>query len=142
MEHEKREVCYSPGPISRNRALSPVSLQQVDLAGGELISQQSLVAAPVFVGQEDVLAVVAAVGDVMRYVHRHHPRLAGHPSIRPLSSHISAALRLRPIFVLFGAKRPHFGPLTGSVRGSTLVSTPSKVLPVLQRLLHTQESSW
>jgi hypothetical protein len=33
---------------------------------------------PVFVEQEDLLAVVAAFGDVMRDAVRHHPRLAGH----------------------------------------------------------------
>jgi hypothetical protein len=33
---------------------------------------------PVFVEQEDLLAVVAALGDVMRDAVRHHPRLAGH----------------------------------------------------------------
>lgn len=36
-------------------------------------SEQVLVAAPIFVGQEDILAVVAAVGDLMRYVDRRHP---------------------------------------------------------------------
>jgi hypothetical protein len=40
-------------------------------------SQEVLVAAPVFVGQKDVLAIVAA-GDGMRYADRHHPRWAGH----------------------------------------------------------------
>jgi hypothetical protein len=33
---------------------------------------------PVFVEQEDLLAVVAALGDVMRDAVRHQPRLAGH----------------------------------------------------------------
>ncbi len=30
------------------------------------------------VGAEDCLAVVAALGDVMRYADRHHPRMEGH----------------------------------------------------------------
>jgi hypothetical protein len=36
-----------------------------------------LVAAPVFVGQEDVLAIVAAVGDVMRCADPPPPALGG-----------------------------------------------------------------
>jgi hypothetical protein len=32
----------------------------------------------VLVGQEDLLAVVAALGDVMRRADRHHPRCACH----------------------------------------------------------------
>ncbi len=39
--------------------------------------KQLLIVAPVFVGQEDILAIVAAMGDVMRYIYRHHPRLTG-----------------------------------------------------------------
>ena len=56
----------------------PAPAQQIGLAWAEMESQQMLVAAPVFVGQEDVLAIVAAVGDVMRCADRHHPRWAGH----------------------------------------------------------------
>jgi hypothetical protein len=58
----------------------PTPAEQLDRAGLELVAKQILVAAPVFVGQEDVLAIVAAVGDVMRYADRHQPRLAGHQS--------------------------------------------------------------
>jgi len=56
----------------------PAPTEEVDGTGGELGSQEVLVAAPVFVGQEDLLAIIAAMGDVMRDVDRDHPRLAGH----------------------------------------------------------------
>ena len=51
----------------------PTPAEQIDAAGREVKREQLLVAAPVFVGQEDVLAVVAAMGDGMRYADRHHP---------------------------------------------------------------------
>jgi hypothetical protein len=44
----------------------PAPAEQVGLARTEVESQQLLVAAAVFVAQEDVLAIVAAVGDGMR----------------------------------------------------------------------------
>jgi hypothetical protein len=56
----------------------PAPAEQLGLAGSEMESQELLVAAPVFVRQEDVLAVIAALGDVMRYANRHHSRWAGH----------------------------------------------------------------
>jgi hypothetical protein len=48
----------------------PAPAQQIGLAWAEMESQQMLVAAPVLFGQEDVLAIVAAVGDVMRCTDR------------------------------------------------------------------------
>ena len=48
----------------------PAPAEQIGLAGAEMETQEMLVAAPVFVGQEDVLAIVAAVGDVMRCADR------------------------------------------------------------------------
>ena len=56
----------------------PTPAQQLGPTGGEVKQQELLVAAPVFVSQEDLLAVIAAMGDVMRHTRRHHPRLAGH----------------------------------------------------------------
>jgi hypothetical protein len=56
----------------------PAPAEQIGLARTQMQSQEVLVAAPVFVGQEDILAIVAAVGDVMRHAGRHHPRWAGH----------------------------------------------------------------
>ena len=70
----------------------PAPAEQFGLARREMESEQVLVAAPVFVGQEDVVAIVAAMGDVMRYVHRHHPRDAGHGCV-------SAATLARTRFV-------------------------------------------
>ena len=49
-------------------------------------SQEVLGAAPVFAGQKDVLAMVAAVGDGMRYAGRQHPRWAGHRGLVSLYS--------------------------------------------------------
>jgi len=43
-----------------------------------LASEEIEVEEPIGVGSEYGLAVVAALGDVMRYVDRHDPRLAGH----------------------------------------------------------------
>jgi len=56
----------------------PAPAQQRSSAGFELLEQDILVAAPVFVVQEDLLAVIAALSDVMRHAHRHHSRLARH----------------------------------------------------------------
>ena len=43
-----------------------------------LAAQEVEVEKPIGVGSENGLAVVAALGDVVRYVDRHDPRLAGH----------------------------------------------------------------
>ena len=43
-----------------------------------LAAQEVEVEMPIGVGSEYGLAVVAALGDVMRYVDRHDPRTAGH----------------------------------------------------------------
>ena len=37
---------------------------------------------PISVGRKDELTKIAALRDVMRYVDRHHPRLAGHAVLR------------------------------------------------------------
>jgi hypothetical protein len=50
---------------------------------------------PAFVEQEDFLAVVAALGDVMRDAVRHHPCLAGH-EVSDSSPHKSRLSRLSP----------------------------------------------
>ena len=77
----------------------PAPAQQRDPAGLESLEQKSLVAEPVFVGQEDVPAVIAALSDVMRCLRlRRHSRLARHRNRRWLVCHTTAALgkRLRP----------------------------------------------
>jgi len=43
-----------------------------------LVAEEIEVEEPIGVGMEYGLAVVAALGDVVRYVDRHDPRLAGH----------------------------------------------------------------
>ena len=48
-----------------------------------LAAQEVEVEMPIGVGSEYGLAVVAALGDVMRYVDRHDPRSAGHLLIDP-----------------------------------------------------------
>ena len=77
--HEPRQRVF---PTRNNDQMDvvrhPAPAEQLGLARLEMERKQLLVAAPVFVGQEDVLAVVAAVGDVMRHARRDHPRLAGH----------------------------------------------------------------
>ncbi len=50
----------------------------VDAVLAGLAAQRVGVENPIRVGAEDGLAVVAALGDVMRYTDRHHPRLARH----------------------------------------------------------------
>jgi hypothetical protein len=52
--------------------------QQAHAVTASLEAEAVKIKPPVFVEQEDFLAVVAALGDVMRNALRHHPRLAGH----------------------------------------------------------------
>jgi hypothetical protein len=80
------ELCQRVGALWNGDQVDvighPTPAQQLNRARLELVAKQILVAAPVLVGQEDVLAIVAAVGDGMRHVDRHHPRLAGHQTGR------------------------------------------------------------
>ena len=78
----------------------PTPNQQVDPARAELVAKRLLVAAPVFVGQEDVLAIVAAMRDPVRYIHRHQPRLPGHQALQQRTTHCSILEtgRCRPLF--------------------------------------------
>ncbi len=52
--------------------------QDLEAALTAVLGKQSDVLVAVGVKQENVLAVIASLGDVMRCAHRHHPRLAGH----------------------------------------------------------------
>ena len=55
---------------------------------------------PIGVGAENRLAIVAALGDVMRYADRHPPRLARHGlGLRDYFINIEIAVTYRPIKV-------------------------------------------
>ena len=59
--------------VIRHQAIA----EQRDAAAPRAFAQSFKIEAPVIVEQEDILAVVAPLCDVMRHARRHHP---GHPS--------------------------------------------------------------
>jgi hypothetical protein len=69
-------------------------------AQAALFGEKLEVGEAVFVDQEDILAVVASLGDVMRCADRHHPRLAGHGQVM-LLSHRRRKTAPSPFFPFF-----------------------------------------
>ena len=67
-------------PMNMIRHQTPA--QHRHLAACALDSQRFEITPAVIVIQENVLAVIASLGDVMRRGDRHHPRLSGHGTVR------------------------------------------------------------
>ena len=61
-----------------------------------VLGQQFDVPVAVGIKQENVLAVITSLGDVMRRTHRHHPRLTGHRRKNMIISQFSAAYQRAP----------------------------------------------
>jgi hypothetical protein len=52
--------------------------KQLQIAGTAFLSKKGKVTQMVFLGEEDSLVIVPALGDLMRYADGHHPRFPGH----------------------------------------------------------------
>ncbi len=69
------------GPLGNRDQMDVIRHQTIaeqrDAVAPRTFARSFEIEAPVVVEQEDILAVVAPLGDVMRHARRHHP---GHPS--------------------------------------------------------------